>query len=92
MLAEELIAIGVREQLADADLLIQCEAARVLCRLARLHDDPAYRGAAVIATGADYRAQAATILSAQSARARAGSTSSSAVYGLALRDLLRHVR
>jgi len=92
MLAEELIAIAVREPFADADLVIHCEAARTLCRLARLHDDPDYRGAAVIATGADYRAHAARILSAQSARARAGSTSSAAAYGLALRDLLRYVR
>jgi len=92
MLAEELIAIAVREPFADADLMIHCEAASVLCRLARLHDDPDYRGAAVIATGADYRAHAARILSAQSARARAGSTSSAAAYGLALRDLLQYVR
>jgi hypothetical protein len=92
MLAEELIAIAVRAPLVDADLVIHSEAARALCRLARLHDDPDYRGAAVIATGADYRAQAARILLAQSARARAGSTSSAAAYGLALRDLLRYVR
>jgi len=92
MLAEELIAIAVREPFADADLVIHCEAARALCRLARLHDDPDYRGAAVIATGADYRAHAARILSAQSARARAGSTSLAAAYGLALRELLRDVR
>ena len=92
MLAEELIAVAVREPLADADLVIHCDVARALCRLARLHDDPDYRGSAVIATGADYRAQAARMLSAQSARARAGSTSSAAAYGLALRDLLRHVR
>jgi len=92
MLAEELIAITGREPLEGADLEIHCEAARALCRLARLHDDSDYRGAAVIATGADYRAQAARILSAQSVQARAGSTSSAAAYGLALRDLLGHVR
>jgi uncharacterized protein YyaL (SSP411 family) len=94
MLAEELIAIAItdREPLADADLVISCEAVRVLCRLASLHDDPDYRGAAVIATGADYRARAARMLSAQSVRAHAASTSAAAAYGLALRDLLRHVR
>jgi uncharacterized protein YyaL (SSP411 family) len=92
MLAEELIAIAGREPAPDADLVIQCETARVLCRLALLHDDPEYRGAAVVATGADYRAHASRILSAQSAHARAGTLSAAAAYGLALRELLRHVR
>lgn len=92
MLAEELIAIAGREPASDADLVTSCEAARVLCRLAALHDDPEYRGAAVIATGADYRAAASRILAAQSARARAGTTSAAAAYGLALRDLLGDVR
>ena len=90
MLAEELIAIAAPP--AGAGLVIQCEAARVRCRLAALHDDPGYRGAAVIATGADYRADAARILAAQSADARAATPSSAAAYGLALRELLRHVR
>ena len=92
MLAEELIAIAGREPSSGAGVVIACEAARVFCRLARLHDDPDYRGAAVIATGADYRAEASRILSAQSAHARAGSTSLAAAYGLALRELLQHVR
>jgi len=92
MLAEELIAIAVREPPSDQSLAIQCEAASVLCRLARLHDDPDYRGAAVVATGADYRALASRILSSQSARARADTVSAAAAYGLALDDLLRHVR
>lgn len=86
MLAEELIAIARRDA---GDLVIQCETARVLCRLAALHDDPAYRGAAVIADGADYRAAAARILAAESARARAGTPSAAAAYGLALLDLLK---
>ena len=89
MLAEELIAIAAREPSPDADVAIQCEAARVLCRLAALHDDPDYRGAAVIATGADYRADASRILATQSERARAGSASDEAAYGLALLDLLK---
>ena len=92
MLAEELIAIVMREPPPGGDLVIACEAARVLCRLAALHDDPGYRGAAVVATGADYRAVAARILAGQSARARAGTASAAAAYGLALGDLLRHVR
>ena len=89
MLAEELMAIARREPSPDADLVIQCDAARVLCRLAALHDDPGYRGAAVIATGADYRADAWRILSAQSVRALAGSPAHAAAYGLALLDLLK---
>ena len=89
MLAEELILIARRERPADADLVIECEAARVLCRLAALHDDPDYRGAAVIAADADYRADASHILAAQSARARAGTTADAAAYGLALLDLLK---
>lgn len=88
MLAEELMAVA-GEPPPDADLAIQCEAARVLCRLAALHDDPAYRDAAVIATGADYRADAARILAAQSARALAGTSTDAAAYGLALLDLLK---
>jgi hypothetical protein len=91
MLAEELIAIAAHES-GDGGLAIQCEAARVLCRLALLHDDPDYRGAAVIATGADYRERASGILAAQAARARAGTDADAAVYGLALRELLQHVR
>jgi hypothetical protein len=89
MLAEELMAIAGREPSPDADLAIQCEAARVLCRLAALHDDPGYRGAAVIATGADYRADASRILAARSARALAGTPSDAAAYGLALLHLLK---
>ena len=69
--------------------MIQCEAARVLCRLAALHDDPDYRGAAVIAAGADYRAEASRILAAESARARAAPPSAAAAYGLALSDCFR---
>jgi hypothetical protein len=86
MLAEELIAIARRDA---GDLGMQCETARVLCRLAALHDDPDYRGAAVIAGGADYRAGAARILEAERGRARAGTPSAAAAYALALLDLLK---
>ena len=92
MLAEELIAIVMREPASGGGLELPCDTARVLCRLAALHDDPDYRGAAVIATGADYRAAASRLLAGESARARAGSPSDFAAYGLALGDLLRHVR
>ena len=89
MLAEELIAIAAP---LTADHVVQCERARVLCRLAALHDDPGYRGAAVIAAGADYRNAASRMLAAQSDAARAGTPSEAAAYGLALRELLRDVR
>jgi uncharacterized protein YyaL (SSP411 family) len=92
MLAEELIAIAGRGRRDDGDLSIDCDAARVLCRLAALHDDPDYRGAAVIAQGADYREQASRILASRSAHARAGTPSDAARYGIALDELLRHVR
>jgi hypothetical protein len=91
MLAEELIAVAVRDPSMDGGLVMQCDAARVLCRLARLHEDPEYRGAAVVAAGADYRAQAMRILATQSSEAHAG-TSSAAAYGIALGELLQHVR
>jgi len=90
MLAEELIA--VTRPTVDAPVELHCARARVLCRLAALHADPEYRGAAVIADGADYHAEASAILAAQSARARAGTPSTAAAYGLALIELLRHVR
>jgi hypothetical protein len=38
------------------------ELARVLCRLARLHDDEDYRRTAVIARSSDYRAEAKAVL------------------------------
>jgi len=89
MLAEELMQLSLRELLdhAGGDLVGHCEAARVLCRLAALHDDPEYRRAAVIATDAHYRNDAARILAAQSPRALAASPAYAAAYGLALLDL-----
>ena len=89
MLAEELIVFARREPSRDTGLETHCAAARVLCRLAALHDDPEYRGAAVIAGGADYRAEAARILSEQSPLVSAATTSGAAAYGLALLDLLK---
>ena len=89
MLAEELIVFARREPSPDAGLEIHCAAARVLCRLAVLHDDPGYRGAAVIADSANYRAEAARILAEQSPLVSRATTSAAAAYGLALLDLLK---
>ena len=88
MLAEELMQIARREPWPETDLVGHCEAARVLCRLAALHEDSGYRGVAVIAGDADYREDAVRILATQSARAHAASTAHAAAYGLALRELI----
>ena len=61
MLAEELMQLS-RAEMDHADFSSTCQAARVLCRLDALHHDAAYRGAAVIASAADYRADAERIL------------------------------
>ena len=89
MLAEELMLIARREPPAGLDSVSHCAAARVLCRLASLHADPDYRAAAVVAADADYRADAAFILAAQSGCAITGTTAEAAAYGLALLDLLK---
>ena len=89
MLAEELIVIARRAPSSAAGLRIECGVARVLCRLAALHDDPDYRGAAVIAGGADYRAEASRILAGQSPCIGSATASDAAAYGLALLDLLK---
>ncbi len=82
MLAEELMQ-GSRARLFTADYEMSCEAARVLCRLARLHDDPEYRTAAVITPGADYRADAEQIL-AHASTSLDDPAVDPARYGLAL--------
>jgi uncharacterized protein YyaL (SSP411 family) len=89
MLAEELMQIARRQPWPEHDLVGHCDAARVLCRLAALHEDDAYRGAAVLAADADYRADAARILATQSSRALDAPAADAAVYGLALLDLLQ---
>jgi uncharacterized protein YyaL (SSP411 family) len=64
---------------------INCDAARVLCRLAALHGDETYRASAVLARGADYRADARRVLAAQTHAARE-SGPLGASYGLALAE------
>jgi uncharacterized protein YyaL (SSP411 family) len=101
MLAEELMQFARRtlwnddadsfadEQLDGADTFrLNCDAVRVLCGLAALHADDAYRGAAVIRADATYEGDAARILSAQEPMARR-STASGGAYGLALQAWLR---
>ena len=95
MLAEELVQhargrarvmIGDDADVTGWDFGVRCEMARVLCRLAALHDDADYRAAAVTAPGADYRGDAARVLEAESARALAKGADG-AIYALALLEL-----
>ena len=81
MLAEELMQ-PVRRDAAG------CAAARVLCRLAALHDNAEYRDAAVIAPDADYRADAARMLLGQEPLADAHRLSEAACYAIAMDEFL----
>jgi uncharacterized protein YyaL (SSP411 family) len=92
MLAEELMQSARRaepERASPTAFLVHCDAARVFCRLAALHDDADYRKAAVILSDADYRGDAARILAAQSTRLADAPAAHAAAYGLALLDLLK---
>ena len=99
MLAEELMQFARRTLWDEQDggfhdaprgtkpFALNCEAARVLCRLARLHQEDEYRKAAVIASDADYLRDAERTLASQTpAYRRYGPLS--AVYGLALGEWL----
>lgn len=100
MLAEELMQFA-RRSLWDEEagafwastldrhqpLVDNCNAARVLCRLAALHADPDYRKAAVVAPHADYAQDAARVLSRESQSYQKGETATAA-YGLALAEWL----
>jgi hypothetical protein len=99
MLAEELVQFARRtlwddkrvafratsEEDAEA-FVLNCEAVRVLCRLAALHHDDDYRHVAVVAVGADYRSDAQRILTAQASSAHARDLADTAAYGLALAE------
>jgi hypothetical protein len=100
MLAEELVQVARRLHWSDVAgcfestsdnrweaFRLNCEAARVLCRLGALHDDQGYRAAAVIRPDAAYADAATGILHAQDGRCREFGTLS-AVYGLALSERL----
>lgn len=88
MLAEELMQLARRELAIEADFVTSCEAARALCRLAALHDAAEYRAAAVIASGADYRSDAARLLQIQAPQVDTVALADAALYGVALRELL----
>jgi hypothetical protein len=88
MLAEELVQTVMRRGEAATDAESACRAAHVLGRLAALHDDEAYRVAAVVAPGADYRRDAEGLLAAHSAHVL-DTTRAASLYGLALAHSLR---
>jgi len=85
MLAEELMQASKRVSAVESEFTVECEAARVLCRLAALHHDADYRAAAIVAPNADYRADASRTLAALAPRARG---EDAPMYGLALSELL----
>jgi len=82
MLAEELVQTALRGPWDDAPFECRCEAAVVLCRLAALHRLADYRESAVVAPGAGYDADAASILQSLAADAP-GRGLAGAAYGLA---------
>jgi hypothetical protein len=84
MLAEELMQ-SARTAL-PSDFTTTCIAARVLCRLAALHDDAGYRAAAVLAPQAAYRADAVRLLESVALDAQARGAGG-AIYGIALLEL-----
>jgi hypothetical protein len=88
MLAEELMS-SLRAEGASArqaDFADACDTAIVFCRLAALHDNADYRAAAILAPGADYRADAARILQDRAPQALAAQAPDAALYGIALRE------
>jgi hypothetical protein len=100
MLAEELMQFA-RRSLWDEEagafwastldrhqpLVDNCNAARVLCRLAALHADPEYVKTAVVAPHADYAHDAARVLSREGQGYQKGEPATAA-YGLALAEWL----
>jgi len=101
MLAEELVQFA-RRALWDDDqaafressdavtdsrpFALNCDAVRVLCRLAALHHDDDYRHVAVVAADANYKADAERILMAHALSADGRGLADAAAYGLALAE------
>jgi len=94
MLAEELMQFalnlepGTLEPGTLEPFLSSCEAIRVLCRIAALHKDAAYRAAAVIAPDRDYLLEAERLLDQLAGGRREYNAAAEADYGLALVDWL----
>lgn len=86
MLAEELTQFAIRH-LNSSDFAARCDTARVLCRLALLHDDESYRAVALVARDCDYRDEARRLLDALSASYRERGAGA-AIYAVALDEFL----
>jgi hypothetical protein len=101
MLAEELVQFARRSLWDDEQasfrespaavsdsrpFVLNCDAARVLCRLAALHHDDDYRHVAVIAADANYKIDAERILMAHAPGAHGRALTDAAAYGLALAE------
>ena len=101
MLAEELVQFARRrlwddEQAAFREspdavtesrpFALNCDAVRVLCRLAALHHDDDYRHVAVVAADANYKADAERILTAHASSFEGRGLADAAAYGLALAE------
>ncbi len=85
MLAEELMQASRDAWSTSEDVEAVCDSARVLCRLAALHDDAEYRRAAVIDASADYRSDAQQLLDRIAHRIETESRDL-ALYGIALAE------
>jgi len=91
MLAEELMQFAQHTSLEPGAselerFITRSEAARVLCRLAKLHEDADYRQVAVIAVSSDYAGDARRTL-ADLARTYADHGADAAIFGIALGEL-----
>lgn len=92
MLADELMQSVLRTppgepEGRDVSFALNCEMARVLCRLAALHRDEEYRRTAVLAVNEDYAADAARTLTALASSVHERGVEA-APFGLALAEWL----
>ena len=87
MLAEELIQ-PLRVDHDTGRIAVRCTLARVLGRLARLHDDEEYVRAAVVARASDYRAEARAVLEGV-ARSVDANREDAALFGIVTDELAR---
>ena len=92
MLADELMQSVLRTPPSepegrDVPFALNCELARVLCRLAALHHDEEYRRRAVLPVDEDYAADAARTLTALALSVRERGVDA-ALFGLALAEWL----
>jgi hypothetical protein len=98
MLAEELLQFSRRAWWSPADglfrddpassFVVNCEAARLLSRLADLHADDEYRKSAVTVSEAEYEGDGERVLSALTLKRQSEDPATAAVLGVVLHDFL----